>query len=136
MPGLRANMRAMNTPITPDQASALADEFVALWNEADPAARAERIAAHWAPQAQHRVGQRHVRGAAELHDRVSAAHEKNVREGRHRFVCQPGVQALDAMVLVPWAMVAADGRVAATGLDVLQCDEYGRIASDHQFILS
>lgn len=134
-------MRAMNTPITSDQASALADAFVALWNEPDPAARAANIAANWAPHALHRVGERRVRGADELLARVGAAHDRNVREAGHRFARQPGVQVLDALVLdalvlVPWAMVAADGRVAATGLDVLQCDPRGRIVSDHQFILS
>ena len=51
-------------------AQALADRYVAVWNETDAGRRRAGIAALWAPEGEHYVGERAVRGYEALEVRV------------------------------------------------------------------
>lgn len=68
-----------------NEAEKLAERYVAVWNETDPQRRRETIAALWAPEGIHYVGSREVQGYDALEQRVTGSHEKNVRDGGHRF---------------------------------------------------
>lgn len=115
---------------------ALADSYVALWNETDAEARRRAVAALFASDGEHYVGTRHVKGHSALEDRVAGSHEKNVRDGGNRFRAAPGAKALHDGVTFFWEMVPSDeDRILATGLEFLLLDSAGRILADYQFIL-
>jgi hypothetical protein len=118
-----------------NEAEKLAERYVAVWNETDPQRRRETIAALWAPDGVHYVGTREVRGYAALEQRVIGSHEKNVRDGGHRFKVN-AVHALQDTVMVDWSMVPGSGdAVIAAGRDVFITDANHRILIDYQFIV-
>ena len=114
----------------------LADRYVAVWNEPDPAARRAAIAGLWVPEGEHYVRTLRVKGYEALEQRVIGSHEKNVQGGGFRFASAGDAQRLHDAVMFHWHMVpAAGGPVAALGLEFLVLAEDGRIAADYQFIL-
>ena len=114
----------------------LAERYVAVWNETDPQRRRETIAALWAPQGVHYVGTREIQGYDALEQRITGSHEKNVRDGGHRFEVS-AVHALQDAVMVDWNMVPSGGSAAvAAGRDVFIIDANHRILTDYQFIVS
>ena len=118
-------------------AQALADRYVAAWNETDPAARREAIAELWRPDGVHYVGTREARGHAALEERIKGSHDKNVRDAGHRFRAVKNAQALRQVVTFNWEMIRpSSADVLAVGLEFLQLDADGRIASDFQFIVA
>jgi hypothetical protein len=125
------------THATQHPAQQLADRYAAVWNEADHDTRRAAIASLFAPDGVHYVGTRVARGHAALEDRVVGAYEKNVRDAGHRFRAQPNAQSLRGVVTFHWEMIEpATGEVLAVGLEFLQLGEDGRIACDHQFMVS
>jgi hypothetical protein len=118
-------------------AQQLADRYVAVWNETDPAARRSAIEGLWPADGEHFVGAREVRGHEELVQRVAASHEKNVRDNGHVFRAVANARTLHDVVTFNWEMVhPSDGKVLAVGLEFLQVDPQGRIVRDYQFIVS
>ncbi|KQW63523.1 hypothetical protein [Variovorax sp. Root411] len=114
----------------------LAERYVATWNEPDAAARRAAIAGLWVPEGEHHVRTLQAKGYEALQQRVTGAHEKNVRDAGFRFVCTGDAQFLHDAVMFHWHMVpAAGGPVAALGLQFLVLAGDGRIAVDYQFIL-
>jgi hypothetical protein len=124
----------MNSPQYPATPQDLADRYAAVWNEADPAARRNEIAALWCADGEHYVRAREVRGYCELEKRVTGAYEKWVRDLGHRFRAVQNAQILRNVVVFNWEMFAADGKVLSTGVEFLVLDENGSIAVDYQFI--
>ena len=119
------------------QAQQLADRYAAVWNEADDNARRAAIAGLFTPDGVHYVNTREARGHAALEDRIIGSYQKNVRDGRHLFRAQRNAQSLRGVVTFNWEMIEpATGEVLAVGLEFLQVGEDGRIACDHQFIVS
>ena len=113
-----------------------ADEYVQLWNEADPSRRAESIARLWIPEGRHFVRTLEVRGYAQLEQRVAGSHEKNVRDGGFRFRRAGDVQALQDSLMFHWEMVlAGTDAVAALGVEFMLLGPDGRIRTDYQFVL-
>lgn len=120
-----------------DDAQRLADRYVAVWNETDPERRRRAIVELWTPDGRHYVGTREAHGYAALEARITGSHEKNVRDGRHRFRARLDARALRDAVTFHWEMLPADGeRVVATGLEFLILDREGRILVDYQFVLT
>src|SRR5689334_7016347 len=90
----------MSKPHEPPQT--LADRYVAVWNETDPAARRQMIAALFAADGVHYVGTREARGYAALEQRITGSYEKNVRDRGNRFRAVPNAQALRDAVTFNW----------------------------------
>lgn len=117
-------------------AQRLADRYVAVWNETDMPTRRRAIAELWAPAGVHYVDTREAHGYDALDKRITSSHEKNVRDGGHRFRAAKGARALRNAVTFFWEMLPADSeKVVATGLEFLIVDAQGRILSDYQFVL-
>jgi len=118
-------------------AQQLAERYVAVWNEANPAARRDAIAQLWLPDGVHYVATREARGYAALEERIIGSHNKNVRDAGCVFKAVKNAQALHGVVTFNWEMIRpATGEVLAVGLEFLQIDADGRIISDFQFIVS
>lgn len=119
-----------------DSPQQLADRYIAAWNETDAARRREAIAALWAPDGEHYVGEREVRGHAALETRVIGSHEKWVRDGGYRFRAARDARKLHDAVTFHWEMTpAGGGAVEARGFEFLLIDAQGRIRVDYQFPL-
>lgn len=113
---------------------ALADRYVAVWNEKDGERRRHAIAALWVPNGQHFVEGRQARGYEELEKRIRGSHEKNVRDDGNRFRAAPGARRLRDVVTFYWEMLPADAdTVLVRGLEFLIVDNEGRILVDYQF---
>ena len=118
-------------------AQQLADRYVAVWNETNPAARRVAIAQLWLPDGVHYVTTREARGYAALEERIIGSHNKNVRDAGHVFRAVKNAQALHGVVTFNWELIRpATGEVLAVGLEFLQIDADDRIISDFQFIVS
>ncbi len=119
-----------------DHAQDLADRYVAVWNEADAAARRRAIAQLWVPDGVHYVDTREARGYAALEQRITGSYEKNVRDRGNRFRAVKSARALRDGVLLFWEMLPAQSEtVLASGLVFLIVDRERRILVDYQFVL-
>ncbi|WP_067574154.1 hypothetical protein [Nocardia acidivorans] len=132
----------------------LTEQYIALWNEADPAARTKLIAELWSPDGAQvltdppqeireaaaalafPIPHLTVRGHRELDARVTRAYEMFIAPGEYTFAPRGVAQRLaGGLVGLGWSMVSiADGSEGGTGYDVLALDQDGRIRSDHQYI--
>ena len=122
------------TQMTATAMDALVDRYLAMWNEPDAAIRRTTILTQWAPDAANYTATIEAVGHAAIENRVTAAHEKYVATGEHRFQLHQPYVAHHGAVRVWWEMVTvADGTIAAVGQEFLVLDEDGRIVSDHQF---
>jgi hypothetical protein len=119
-----------------NDAQCLANRYVAVWNETDPEQRSRAIAELWTPDGEHFVDVRAARGYAALERRIAGSHEKNVRDGGHRFRSAKGARALRDIVTFEWEMLrAAEETVVARGFEILVVDERGHVRVDYQFVL-
>jgi hypothetical protein len=112
-------------------AQALADRYVASWNEPDAARRSSAIAALWAPDA---LGPGGAGGYA-AHARLTLAAPKKSgrREGVH-YRAAPTARLRGDVVTFRWEMLLSDSEtVLASGLEFLIVDDDGRILIDHPF---
>ena len=116
-------------------AQELANRYVAVWMESDPARRREQIAALWIPEGEHFVDTREARGYEALEARVAGSHEKNVRLGGYRFRAMTNALALRDVVTFGWEMLRGD-EVVGSGFEVLLITPDGRIRTDYQFFLN
>jgi hypothetical protein len=116
------------------EAEALADRYVAVWNDPDPAGRRKTIDSLWAPDGVHYMGTREARGYGALEERIKGSHERNVRDGGYRFRRVKTSQSLKNVVTFNWEMFSVKGgEVAVEGSGFLILDESGRILSDYLF---
>ena len=144
---------AIHSPETRTKdAEALADRYVALWNEADPEARRRLIAGLWTedgsqilqpPQEMREIAARpgiglaatlEARGHAELEARAATSYEHWVAGGGLSFRRRDDVERLQDVVKFHWEALSPDGEVAAVGLDFLVLAGDGRIRRVYTFI--
>jgi hypothetical protein len=110
-------------------AQALADRYVAAWNEPDAARRSSAIAALWAPDA---LGGHRSAGGYPALTKLSPA-----MPGRHDTVhyrAAPTARLRGDVVTFRWEMLLGGSEtVLASGLEFLIVDDDGRILVDHPF---
>ena len=112
-------------------AQALADLYVAAWNESDPAKRSSAVAALWAPDA---LGHRRAGGYAALTTLTLAAPGTSAGQKGVRYRAAPTARLRGDVVTFRWEMLLADSEtVLAGGLEFLIVDDDGRILADHPF---
>jgi hypothetical protein len=112
-------------------AQALADRYVAAWNESDPASRSSAIAALWAPDA---LSHKEARGYGALGKLILRSPERNGGETGVRYRAAPSARLRGDVVTFRWEMLLAESEtVLAGGLEFLIVDDDGRILADHPF---
>jgi hypothetical protein len=112
-------------------AQALADRYVAAWNEPDAAKRSSALAALWAPEG---GGHKGPRGYAALTRLTLAAPGGNSGREGIRYRAAPTARLRGDVVTFRWEMLLADSEtVLAGGLEFLIVDDDGRILADHPF---
>jgi hypothetical protein len=112
-------------------AQALAELYVAAWNEPDAAKRSSAIAALWAPDA---LGHKGPPGYAALTRLTPGAPGRNSGREGVRYRAAPTARLRGDVVTFRWEMLLADTEtVLAGGLEFLIVDNDGRILADHPF---
>jgi hypothetical protein len=115
-------------------AQALADLYVAAWNEPDAAKRSFAIAALWAPDA---LSPRGAGGYAALTKLTLATPGKSAGHEGIRYRAAPTARLRGDVVTFRWEMLLADSEtVLAGGLEFLIVDDDGRILVDHPFAVA
>jgi hypothetical protein len=118
-------------------AQALADRYVAAWNEPNALRRSNAIAALWAPGALRERGAREARGYGALGKLAYGLPEKSAGRDAIRFRAAPSARQRRDVVTFRWEMLLADSEtVLASGLEFLIVDDNGRILADHPFAVA
>jgi hypothetical protein len=91
------------------------DDYLAMWNEADPERRAAHIERAWAGDGRYVDPLLEAQGPAALSDMVAAV---QAQYPGHRFRRVSGIDAHHDQLRFAWQLVDADGAVAAAGIDV------------------
>src|SRR5579871_5905120 len=98
---------------------ALADRYVAVWNEPDADERRARIAALWTEDGVHLAPSHEARGHGAIETRVIGAHDKWVADGGYVFRRHGPVEGHHGLVRMKWDMrPAAGGPIEAMGSHV------------------
>jgi hypothetical protein len=97
------------------------DTYLAMWNETDPARRAEHIERAWVRDARYVDPQLEAEGRTALSDMVAAV---QTRFPGHRFRRVSEVDAHHDKVRFAWELAAPDGSIVVAGIDI------GELASD------
>jgi hypothetical protein len=98
--------------------------YFRMWNEPDPARRAEHIALAWAEDGCYLDPLFEAEGHAALSELVEGVH---ARFPGHQFVRASRIDAHHDQVRFAWELEAADGTLAAAGIDVCQLAPDGRL---------
>ena len=118
-------------------AQALADRYVAAWNEPDAAKRSNAIAALWGRDALRQKGAREARGYGALGKLILGSPEGNGGKSGVRYRAAPTACLRGDVLTLRWEMLLADSETAlASGLEFLIVDGDGRILADHPFAVA
>jgi hypothetical protein len=116
------------------QTTDLIANYVATWNEADPALRCSALSRLYAGNGRIVTASVEARGIREIGSHISQVVTNYIGADKYRFR-QAGVTSHHDCVLLRWEMVAADtGQVADWGVNALLLDTDGRIQDDYQFV--
>lgn len=91
------------------------DSYFDMWNEPDPARRAEHIQRAWADDGHYVDPLLEGQGHQGLSDMVAAVHEQFPG---HRFRRTSGIDVHHSLLRFAWELVGPDGTVAVAGIDV------------------
>jgi hypothetical protein len=116
-------------------AQALADRYVAAWNECDADRRRNAIAAMWAPNGRRSGEAREAREYGLLARGLPGSRDRRVEPDRARFRAARNARRVSDVVTFRWEMFSLDSEtVLESGLEFLIVDDEGRILVDHQFV--
>ncbi|MDQ7805174.1 nuclear transport factor 2 family protein [Amycolatopsis sp. A133] len=114
--------------------SPLADRYVAVWNEPDPAARQRVVAELWAEDGAQYTETAENRGREAIEARITGAHDRFVATGAFVFTAADDVVTHhDAVTFTTHMVPAAGGASVWSGTVLLLLDQDGRIRRDYQF---
>lgn len=111
--------------------TALADRYIEMWNETDPARRRAIIARTWAEDGRYVDPLQSGDGPAGIDAMVQALQE---RFPGHRFRRTSDVDAHNGAVRFSWEMAPEDGEALAAGVDFGLLAEDGRLHTLTGFI--
>ena len=139
--------------ISSRSAAALAERYVALWNEPDADRRRRTIAELWAEGGRHILqppqeiraiaaqpgialtATLEAQGYEAIEARAASVYEHWVRSEGLSFRGRDDADRLGDVVKLHWEAVAADGTVFAVGLSFLVLAGDGRIERDYTFLV-
>jgi hypothetical protein len=136
------------------EAEALADRYLALWNEPDADRRRRMIAELWTEDGRHilqppqeirAIAARpgigltailEARGHEEIEARVASAYEHWVASEGLSFRGRDDAERLGDVVKFQWDAIDKDGEVFGVGLNFLVLAADGRIERDYTFVVA
>jgi len=93
----------------------MVDTYLAMWNEPDPARRAQHIEHAWTRDGEYVDPIQEARGYTALSDMVAGVH---ARFPDHRFRRVSGVDVHHDQLRFGWELAAPNGSVVVAGIDV------------------
>jgi hypothetical protein len=142
------------TDISSRSAAALAERYVALWNEPDAGRRRRIIAELWTEDGRHILQPPQeireaaaqpglglaaileARGHEEIAGRATSAYEHWVASEGLSFRGRDDAERLGDVVKFHWEAVSKDGEIFAVGLDFLVLAPDGQIERDYTFVVA
>jgi hypothetical protein len=112
-------------------ATTIAERYLAVWSEPDPASRRAAIAGLWAPDATEFIEGTRFHGHEELDTRVAGSYAEFVAGGRYAITAADDVRQHDDVVTFT-IQLTAGGEVAWAARVLLLLDADGLISSDYQ----
>ena len=110
--------------------------YVALWNEPKAARRRQTIEELWTADGANYTPSIQAVGYDAIDARVTSSYERYIAPGTHHFRAHQPPTSHHGVVMVTWAMVTLpDEGLVSVGVEFLRLDNFGRIVSDHQFIV-
>jgi len=109
----------------------VAEAYLAVWNEADSAARRAKLADGWASEARYVDPLMQASGTDAINAMIGAA---QAQFAGHSFRLTGTPDGHGPFVRFSWLLAGADGRVAGGGTDVVELDAAGRIAQVTGFL--
>ncbi|MCJ8518384.1 hypothetical protein ABID21_001305 [Pseudorhizobium tarimense] len=103
---------------------AIANAYIALWNEADHAARTAALAETWAPDARYTEPLMHGEGPSGISAMIAAARS---HFPSHRFDFFGTPDGHGPFTRFSWTLVSPAGDEVARGMDVARLDAEGRV---------
>jgi hypothetical protein len=98
------------------EATSIAENYIAVWNERSAAARRERLAAQWAGSAAYRDPMTAVEGLDAIDSLISGVQD---RFPAFRFALKPGPSGYDGVVRLAWTLGPSGAEAPIEGSDVL-----------------
>jgi len=95
---------------------AIAEAYIAAWNERSAPARQEKLNAHWAGSAAYRDPQVRVEGLDAIDTLIAGVQE---RFPGFQFALKPTANRYDGVVRLAWTLGPAGGAAPIEGSDVL-----------------
>lgn len=110
-------------------------DYLRTWTETDSTARTTLIERLWAPEGRLSVSSMGttLSGVRAIAEHTGRVHDDLIAGKGLVFSYDQAVTADDALLL-RWSMTAPDGSVVGRGVDVVQREDTGRIASVHMFM--
>jgi hypothetical protein len=100
------------------------ETYLAMWNEPDPARRADYIEQAWAEDGSYVDPLLEAEGHSALSEMVASVH---AQYPGHRFHRTSGVDIHHDQVRFGWELAAPDGRTTVAGIDVGAVSPDGRL---------
>jgi hypothetical protein len=113
------------TDVTTADVTTTVDTYLSMWNETDPASRAETIRAAWTEDGHYVDPLMESKGYDELSAMVAGVQEQFPGS---QFRRASGVDTHHGLVRFAWELIGADGVVAAGGIDIGVLAEDGRFS--------
>jgi hypothetical protein len=114
-----------------NDASDLAERYVALLNEDNAMARRSQIGELWSPDGRFASDEIDKRGFQELEQAFNSL--RTPLSNGERFATANLSQAHHGLARIKWQLLGADGRPIEARSDLLVLDQLGRISADYQF---
>jgi hypothetical protein len=102
-----------------------ADSYFAMWNETDPTRRRELIESTWTAEARSSDPMADVSGYEQI-DAMVAGVQKSAPN--HRFRRSSAIDLHHERARFGWEMIAPNGAIAVSGIDVVVVAEDGRFS--------
>jgi hypothetical protein len=117
----------------PAATSGIVEEYMAVWNEPDPAARRGAVARLWAPDGvEYLEGGVRYRGHEELTDRVTRAYEAFVATGKYDVTSAGDMSRHDDIITFTAQLTTHGGEVDWAARVFLLVGSDGIIREDYQ----
>jgi SnoaL-like domain len=107
------------------------DTYIAIWNETGDDRRRELAQKVWARDGRYVDPFADAKGADELASFIGAV---QAQFPEHTLRRTSGIDVHHDQVRFAWELAAADGTVAAAGIDVCELDEHGKLSRISGFV--
>ncbi|GAA3527327.1 hypothetical protein GCM10022222_07900 [Amycolatopsis ultiminotia] len=113
----------------------IAEEYLAAYNQPDPARRAYAVAGLWTEDAR-QFGDTTVEGRAAIVSAIGALRKESFGPSGATLRLGPEICSRDEVLVIRWEVVAGGGEILETGATVAVTTPGGRIKDEYIFILS